>query len=37
MEMNEGIFVVQNNNRIRKVLSKINSDTYVISAQKVLF
>ena len=30
MEMNEGLFLVQDDNRIRKVPSKINSDTYVV-------
>ena len=30
MEMNEGLFLVQDDNRIRNVPSKINSDTYVV-------
>ena len=30
MEMNEGHFLVQDDNGIRNVLSKINSDTYVV-------
>ena len=30
MEMNEGFFLVQDDNEIRNVLSKINSDTYVV-------
>ena len=29
MEMNEGLFLVHDDNEIRKVLSKINLDTYV--------
>ena len=30
MEMNEGIFLVHDDNEIRKVLSKINLDSYVV-------
>ena len=30
MEINEGLFLVQDDNGIRKVLSKINPNTYVL-------
>ena len=30
MEMNEGLFLVQDDNGIRKLPSKINLDTYVV-------